>query len=815
MAAKDRPLLALGVVLALAAVGLLWATRGPDLSGLAKPADALVLGLEQDAEANLAEIDGAGLAGRGPRAGQRSGVIDQEAATQLPSLSLSGVVLDGLRGTPVEGALVMLADTQGETHVSTDAEGRFSLNWSRPNPGLRVEHPEYVDLRKPQVDFGQELEVLLVPSGSVQGRLISLGNALPEGVNVHLWPEVRGRRSAEPDYSVKIDGQFRYRLMDVTPGTYAVGIAEPGLPVVVRAGIMVSPGNPTFEDLELPRGSTVKGQVIEGVSRRPMGNVRVRFQAEVQGLSNSTELLAAVETTTAEDGTFNMQGVPTGQVEVWTRTAWGHRQKNKVNTVEGQEAKPLLVVVAAPATLAGKVLDTQGLGLAGALVVRCLEDEMSSFSWGLRTDLELSDERLFSVITDSGGGFDFGKVPGRQKQFLRAYGPLDSGAVIEPVAASQRLSLKPGEDKRDLLLQLSTGFPVSGRVLDGTGLPLTGVDVSPRSWVGRGLTQMPSMLTDADGYFHFAGLAEGPLHLVYECDGFLDMRKNYTVSEEMADVEESMTPTSRLSGVIVDSAGYAIPSGVAVARFDERKSRTKQFAIADEWGRFEFDGLYEGTWYVVPVAPGWEYPEDAAPAQLLPGATPLHLIMTPRPPPAPASVTGELRLAGTGEPIAGLRFNDLRRGAVKISGTRFSIQGMRPGRLSLLAFGDGVESYTYPRITLEPGAMLDLGSAELRRTTSVTVTVLGPDGLPRRKGEVFLQRLPENEGGRPTGSKQIKLRFDPRKDAYVHERVPRYRWELVIKVPGLDKHRQEIGVKGSKQKLEVRVSKKAKGKGKR
>lgn len=809
MAAHTRPLLALGLMLGIAAVGVMWSARGSDADAVENQTEALVLGPQAESVADLSEIDGVGLAD-GSRSGQRSGVVERTPDGQLPRVTLDGVVFGGLRGLPVEGAQVILADTHGQAHTSTDAEGRFSMSWSRPNPGLRVEHPEFVDLRRPQVEFEDEFEVRLQSSGSVQGRLISLGGALPSKVSVHLWTELRGKRSEEPSYSSQIDGQFRYRLLDVTPGTYAVGIAEPGLPVVVRAGVVVQAGHPTFEDLELPAGSTVSGRVVEGVSKRPLSNVHIRFQADVQGLASSMEQRASVETTTVEDGTFSMDGVPTGQVVVWSRTEWGHRQRSMVNTVEGQVAKPLLIVIAAPATLSGRVLDMEGKAQAGALVVRCLEDEMTDFTWARFGELDLADERLSSVACDSEGRFDFGQVPSRQKLFLRAYPPAGDGTVTEPLPVSKRLALKPGEVMLDLLFQLTAGHPVEGTVWDASGMPLAGVEVGPRIWIGRGLAPMGPTQTDAAGRFRFSGLPEGPLHLLYGKEGYLEMRQNYTVSAEMPAIEVSMTPAFRLSGVIVDAEGYAIPDGVAVARFGEPKSKTRRFSTVDEWGRFELDGLQEGTWYVSAAAPGWQFPDEACLALQIPGAAPVHLIMTPRPPPAPATVTGELRMADTGEPVPGLRFNDLRRGAVKISGTRFSIQGMRPGRLALLAFGEGAESYTYPRIDLQPGMVLDLGSAELRRTTSLSVRLFGPDGVARRKADVVLQRLPVGEGGRPTGSRQIHLGFDKRSGAFISSRVPRYKWQLVVKVPGLDTHMQTLSVKGGKQTLDVHVKKKAK-----
>ena len=167
-------------------------------------------------------------------------------------------------------------------------------------------------------------------------------------------------------------------------------------------------------------------------------------------------------------------------------------------------------------------------------------------------------------------------------------------------------------------------------------------------------------------------------------------------------------------------------------------------------------------------------------------------------------------MASTGAPVSGLRFNDLRRGSVELSGTRFHIRGMRPGSLKLVASGEHVESYPFPKIDLPAGTQVDLGAVELRGVTSLSVRVVDAGDNLRRKARVWLQRLPVEDGGRPVGSKKLKLDFNARNQAHQLRKVPRYRWMLHAQQDGMRSYKKPVMIHGRTQTVVVRMTAKRK-----
>lgn len=722
------------------------------------------------------------------------------------TVEVTGRVLGQPFGRPVEDALVVLRDAFGEATTRTAGDGSFALAWARVSPGLLVEHPGFVDARRPLEDLTEPVEVSLQPSGSLVGRVIAVAGPLPAGASVHLWTEVRGKRSEEPVHAAEIEPTGRYSMPDVAPGTYALGLVEPGVPVVVQAGILIEAGQITYADLELPPSAEVRGVVLLGGSRLPVEGATVRAQPEVQGLGNDMEKRASFDSLTEPDGTFHLVGVPTGQVDLWLRAPWGHRQRGETQAIAGKEPKPFRFVIAAPAKLSGRVIDSAGNPVSGAWVVRCLADEAGQLPLGRPAKLDLGDERLHSTVADASGRFDLGLVPGRQQFMLRAYAPgPDGGWMVQgtEVPALETLSLAPDSETTDLELVLRRGWPVTGVVRDIEGQPLAGVTLEPRVRIGRSWAELDGVSTDAEGRFRLFGVPEGAASLATRHDDYQRERLRIDVVEGLEELEFELAPAFALQGVVLDAAGYAIPGARAAARLEDSEAKRRRSTSVDEFGRFVLDGLEEGAWTVTASAPGWEHPSEDAQRVLLPGAPELRLTLQPVPAPALGSVTGELRRAGSGDPIPGLRFNQTRRGTVEKVGTRFHIRGMMPGRIKLVATGDKVEPYPFPTIDLRPGAQLDLGSVELRGVTDIVVRVLGPAGKPRSKSKVWFERLPVERGGRPFGSSKLRAEYVKEGEAFRLRALPRYRWALQVRADGCQPYTKEIRAHGTHRAFEV------------
>ncbi len=802
------------LLLPAALVGLICLVAALRWGGGGESTEGLPSGLEPDAAPVAARsVAGEASTPDGPMPISPTAVRRMEAGPEranpeliATTVEVTGRVLGQPFGRPVEDARVLLRDGFGEVSTRTAGDGSFALAWDRASPGLLVEHPGFVDARRPLEDLSESVEVSLEPSGSLVGRVIAVAGPLPKNASVHLWTEVRGKRSEEPLHSAEIEPTGRYSMLDVAPGTYALGLVEPGVPVVVQAGILIDAGRITHADLELPPSAEVRGVVQLGGSRRPVEGAIVRAQPEVQGLGNDMEKRASFGSPTQSDGTFHLVGVPTGQVDLWLRTPWGHRQRGETQAIAGKEPKPFRFIIAAPAKLAGRVVDSAGEAVPGAWVVRCLVDEAGQLPLGRPSQLDLDDDRMHSTVADASGRFDLGLVPGRQQFMVGAYAPgPDGGWMVQgtEVPALETLSLAPDSETTDLELVLRRGWPVTGIVRDTEGQALAGVEIEPRVRIGRSWAELEGVSTNVDGRFRLAGVPEGAASLVTQHDDYQRERLRIDVVEGLAELEFELAPAFAVRGVVLDAAGYAVPGARAAARLEDSEGKRRRSTSVDEFGRFVLDGLEEGTWNVTASAPGWEHPSDDLQRVLLPGAPELRLTLQPVPTPALASVTGELRRAVSGDPIPGLRFNQTRRGTVEKVGTRFHIRGMMPGRLKLVATGEKVEPFPFPTIDLRPGAHLDLGSVELRGVTDVVVRVVGSAGQPRSQSKVWFERLPVERGGRPFGSQKLLAEYVKEGKAFRLRAVPRYRWALQVRSDGYQPYTKEVRVHGTQRLFDV------------
>ncbi|WP_309386862.1 M56 family metallopeptidase [Cerasicoccus frondis] len=115
--------------------------------------------------------------------------------------------------------------------------------------------------------------------------------------------------------------------------------------------------------------------------------------------------------------------------------------------------------------ISGRVTDADGQAVAGAWVGKGESKYMSDDSWAERA-------------TNAEGRYFFPDVrPG-----FRGDLPI---TVIHPGYAPGMITPELSESRNDLDIQLEPGHPVRLRVVDQTGQPIEGVNVSPNSWRGR------------------------------------------------------------------------------------------------------------------------------------------------------------------------------------------------------------------------------------------------------------------------------------------------------------------------------------------
>ncbi len=255
------------------------------------------------------------------------------------------------------------------------------------------------------------------------------------------------------------------------------------------------------------------------------------------------------------------------------------------------DLRVLDLVLSRGATLRGRVVDaSRREPIAGARV---------------STDAHL--ER--AAVCDSDGRFTLAGIAPLEpaKIWIGAEGFATRSRTIGPLSNSPM----------DCEFELASGEGVVGRVLDSKGEPVALATVIATSDVGSGAAHESDRVigtTEIDGSFELVGLMRDvPHELVIAAHGFATLTRSFASAKTRLDLGEMrLDPAGRIDGSLVDAHGAPVadaelfvfalgPIGTTFERADPRlfaTGRAWSRARSDSRGRFEFDDLASGAWFV-------------------------------------------------------------------------------------------------------------------------------------------------------------------------------------------------------------------------
>ena len=285
---------------------------------------------------------------------------------------IAGTVLDE-EYEPVLGAAVRLTRLHGEdvAHLrvdgplqrATDERGDFVFDDIAP--GLwRVEARE--EEHTPAVHFvrvqdGEVLvleQVVLLPGGTLEGRLEDVDGRPLDGAHVH----VRRFDGDEPERRVRTDHAGRYRLRHLRPGTYHVRVVADTVAGGPRIDAIaeVAAGKTTSADFTASRDGAIEGTVLR--AGKPVVGALVDL---VHDPRNPAEPLRRYRSVTRTDGTFAVEHLPAGPYRVQLQSgAW--RTERAIELEPGDRLQ--LDLEAWAGRLRGKVVTRAGDPVPGAYV---------------------------------------------------------------------------------------------------------------------------------------------------------------------------------------------------------------------------------------------------------------------------------------------------------------------------------------------------------------------------------------------------------------------------------------------------------------
>jgi protocatechuate 3,4-dioxygenase beta subunit len=538
-----------------------------------------------------------------------AGALQGDSTDDLAPGAVHGVVVDE-EGEPIAGAEVLLREerprswseeepvepggTPPAARAVTDANGGFRFEALDPErrwrltAGAEAYLPWGADTPVRSGGVWNERITLLAPR-SLRGTVRAATNREPILGALLVLDGLDSRRSPSR-VETSTDSAGEYRLENVSPVGRTLVLSAPGFATrVVRTPFQVGAGARLLDrsavvDFELRQARSIAGRVL-GPAGPAMPGI------DVVAYSPSIELDSLGSTTSAEDGSFRIEGLAEGLYTVEVR-APGFAP----TSVEGvrTETTDLSLTLVALERVSGIVLDPDGRPLESfGVQARKLE--------GARQSWVVTGRRLQASPL---GAFELeGLPPGTH--VIEAWAP---GFAL---GSSEPFEVVPGSASEGVTVRLTRGGSLSGLVVDGrTGAPVAGAEVSLDDeafvFCWPWFTAPPGARTDAAGRFEFAALAPGEHAVRIHARGHAPRCVTVRVSEGL---ETELSPQvlssgASVTGVVHGLEGKPVPGAtVQLTPADANQMHGNRTARTDATGRFWIGHAQPGCYQLSAVRP--------------------------------------------------------------------------------------------------------------------------------------------------------------------------------------------------------------------
>lgn len=495
--------------------------------------------------------------------------------------AVAGRVEDPL-GRPVAGALITASPTTQSPSIfpavlaRSDAAGAFTV-WV-PEGVLVIEASAkgWSSGDASAIAPSAKVVVRLGWESVVVGRVVDASTqAAVEGALV----AVSGVDTAD-EVKVRSGADGAFRAEGLAHGRHVVTATAPG-----RRGVspsfLISPGETSDEIVvQVQRAPRVFGRVVVAGSGAPCSDGEVDLSDPV-----SDTLLVAV---TDASGVVRFDAVPSGSWELKVTCAGRDGSGAPKQLVVGDaDVLDALFPVAEAITIRGVVVDASGAPIAGATV------------YGRPARVEEPESP--TATTGADGSFALAPVKAGDWTLDVSHASFADGSAKASVGSSDVSSVR---------VVLARGSTLFGRVVDESGAPVAGLDVSFDS-------TSKSTLTYDDGTYRLIGLSEGAGLLRVGRDGswlkivkpavvhgddgvpsgvHLDVDGIATQKIDLVVEREAFT----LAGRVVDEAGApVVEATVAIGRDadgDLRSGSSWATVVTDGDGRFRVPNVPRGPW---------------------------------------------------------------------------------------------------------------------------------------------------------------------------------------------------------------------------
>lgn len=498
---------------------------------------------------------------------QPIGAVATELLVELPPRSVveGRLSAEGGRDVFAGGELLEIQDQAGQlayTAVAADGRFRFPIALSPGSAEIHVVGGRFAFQRSSESAVGlrireaatTDLELVVVPPPTVAGRFVDEAGSPLAGVQIVMARQLSGSARGIGDAAFDLDlGAFGNRMAQLfgaeRSGLLAVSAADGrfevrGLPPGPTFARATCPGRGSrvlslqvpepgaavdCGDVVLPRGCRIEGRVVRG--NKPFVGATVTAVGEGGSGSAVTGAYGTFAIDDLMPDTYRLRaripGQPTGSNEQIVTAAADRPAGNVVVVLEvGREVR-------------GRVTSNDGQPLGGALVsVRGVPGQ--------------------AAATDGNGEFAL-ELPRRDIELQVSLGDRSSQRIVPVAVDQQEVDIRLDTPPTCTLVGHVAGLPGKKRLL-GALLRLTPLDGDVANETRTRWVELP------DGYLRWPLCPSGRVRVEVWCDGYAPHAAECVCAAngEHDLGEVLLEPGSRLTGVVRDGAGRAVPNAVVL-----------------------------------------------------------------------------------------------------------------------------------------------------------------------------------------------------------------------------------------------------------
>ncbi|MCA9440652.1 MAG: carboxypeptidase regulatory-like domain-containing protein, partial [Candidatus Omnitrophica bacterium] len=471
-------------------------------------------------------------------------------------------------------------DNNGEWHCDEAPEKMESVR-------IRLEHPYYITNQ--YFDYGGDNRpighlktfedvIQLKESLNLEGFVLDENGGALKGARVSAGDPNPWSKGRKPTAIANPTGAFSFK--DREPGELQITVQADGYSPQAQQ-VLVEQGMKPLRFLMEP-AATIRGRVVDATGD-PISGVNVSAQSVLPG--NVDDSWRGF---TDSEGRFEWDSAPHQPVQFsfYSSEGYGRKSETLGPTAEGEEHT---IVLNAPLTVRGTVVDAKtGKPLESFQVIQ-------GIGWDQGPDRPPSWQHR-NAQPGSDGKYSISFTQDYPKHYVRIEAEGYLPGVSPPFTSDMGATVHNFE--------LEEGDPLSGTVVDASGIPVLNADVilatqSNGAYIQEGrnerVNSTPSTKTDSDGAFQFPPLEEEFTLVVLSEMGIAQVTK----AEFEASNKIQLEKWASLSGTL--RVGKETPTGEVVVLNLNREHQPNSPSVyfhyrteTEEGGRFSFDRVVPG-----------------------------------------------------------------------------------------------------------------------------------------------------------------------------------------------------------------------------